>query len=165
MNKKLNVSLIVFMLFLINFVMVGVYEGNSVANESKTLGILNHNGEYSVQWQHNYGPDWQGGRYEGPQPIGDCDNDGKNELLIGGRDSTLTVMEWDEEKQIYREDALLHSPFYPLFLIRQRLTGETPPSPGGFAIGDVTGDGENEIVATWYGAVYKYIAGSYRIIG
>ncbi len=121
--------------------------------------------DYGIQWEMNYGPDWKGGRYEGPQPIGDCDNDGKNELLIGGRDATLAVMEWDEEKQIYNEAAVLHSPFYSLFLIRQLRTGETPPNPGGFAIGDVTGDGENEIVATWYGAVYKYIAGSYRIIG
>ncbi len=120
---------------------------------------------YGVQWLKNYGSDFEGGRFEGPQPIGDCDNDGKNELLIGGRDATLAVMKWDDEKQTYIESAKLHSPFYPLFLIRQFLTGRPPPDPGGFAIGDVTGDGENEIVATWYGAVYKYIAGRYRIIG
>jgi hypothetical protein len=121
--------------------------------------------EYGIQWMKNYGPDWRGGRFEGPQPIGDCDNDGKNELLIAGRDSKIAVMEWDEENQIYTESAVLHSPFYNLFLIRQILTGLTPPDAGGFAIGDVTGDGENEIVATWYGAVYRFIAGKYRIIG
>jgi hypothetical protein len=33
------------------------------------------------------------------------------------------------------------------------------------AIGDLTGDGENEIAATWYSAVHKYIGGRYRIIG
>ena len=120
---------------------------------------------YGIQWLKNYGPGDEGGRFEGPQPIGDCDNDGKNELLIAGRDATLTVMEWDEEKQTYIESALLHSPFYNIFRLRQLVTGLSPPDAGGFAIGDVTGDGENEIVATWYGAVYKYIAGSYRIIG
>ena len=113
----------------------------------------------------NYGPDWRGGRYEGPQPIGDCDNDGKNELLIAGRDSTIHVMKWDEASETYVESAALHSPFYPMFLLRQYFTGEEPPNAGGFAIGDVTGDGENEIVATWYGAVYKYISGKYHIIG
>ena len=56
---------------------------------------------YGIQWLKNYGPGDEGGRFEGPQPIGDCDNDGKNELLIAGRDATLTVMEWDEEKQTY----------------------------------------------------------------
>jgi hypothetical protein len=120
---------------------------------------------YGIQWMKNYGPDHSGGRYEGPQPIGDCDNDGWNELLIGGRDATLAVMKWDGEKQVYIETAALHCPFYPLFLIRQLLTGETPPNPGGFAIGDVTGDGENEIVATWYATVYKYLDDAYRIIG
>ena len=119
---------------------------------------------YGIQWMKNYGTDWRGGRFEGPQPIGDCDNDGKNELLIAGRDSKIAIMKWDEEKKIYTESATLHSPFYALFLIRQIFTGQTPPDAGGFAIGDVTGDGENEIVATWYGAVYKYVAGKYRII-
>jgi hypothetical protein len=136
------------------------YENKDYLNESD----LNDNG-YGIQWMKNYGSDWQGGRFEGPQPIGDCDNDGKNELLIAGRDAKIAVMEWDEENQIYTESATLHSPFYNLFLIRQILTGSTPPDAGGFAIGDVTGDGENEIVATWYGAVYKFIAGKYRIIG
>ena len=120
---------------------------------------------YGIQWMKNYGPDWSGGRFEGPQPIGDCDNDGQNELLIGGRDATLNVMKWDDESKSYIDTAALHSPFYYLFLLREYRTGETPPDAGGFAIGDVTGDGENEIVATWYGAVYKYTSGKYHIIG
>jgi hypothetical protein len=123
------------------------------------------NSNYGIQWMKNYGPDQTGGRYQGMQPYGDCDNDGRNELLIGGRDATLSVMEWDEQKQTYEQTHALHSPFYPYFLLRHKLTGIPPPNPGGFAIGDVTGDGENEIVATWYGAVYKYINGNYRIIG
>jgi len=134
-------------------------------HETDLFITQNEETTYGIQWLKNYGPDDKGGRFEGPQPIGDCDNDGENELLIAGRDATLTVMEWDEEKQTYIEYAFLHSPFYNIFRIRQLVTGFPPPDAGGFAIGDVTGDGENEIVATWYGTVYKYIAGSYRIIG
>jgi len=60
----------------------------------------------------NYGPSQSGGRYEGPQPIGDCDGDGDNEVLIGGRDAKISVMEWNSQKQIYEETHSLHSPFY-----------------------------------------------------
>ncbi len=129
------------------------------------LNSTNEPSLYSIQWQYNFGSDWSGGRFQGPQPIGDCDNDGENELLIAGRDGTLRVMKWNDQTKFYEEAAVLHSPFYRYFLLRQRLTGLSPPDAGGFAIGDVTNDGENEIVATWYGAVYKYIAGSYELIG
>ncbi len=126
---------------------------------------------YEIQWQKNYGTDWSGGRYQGPQPVGDCDNDGDNEWLLAGRDGKIEVMEWDQNKKTYECTAELHSPFYQIFLIRQFIAENyfdeyiLPPNAGGFAIGDLTGDGENEIAATWYGAVYKYVAGSYRIIG
>ncbi len=120
---------------------------------------------YGIQWMENYGSGQSGGRYQGMQPVGDCDNDGLNELLIGGRDATLSVMEWNEQTQTYEQTFALHSPFYPYFLLRQILTGRSPPNPGGFAIGDVTGDGENEIVATWYAAVYKFLNGDYQLIG
>jgi len=120
---------------------------------------------YEVQWQRNFGSDWSGGRYQGPQPIGDCDNDGENEWLIGGRDATLRVMEWGKEEQTYEETHALHSPFYFFFKIKEQLTGREPPHAGGFAIGDITGDGENEIAATWYAAVYKYIGDQYQLIG
>jgi len=136
---------------------------------SSNIAAPNHlsasDSSYMVQWQCNYGPDWSGGRFQGPQPIGDCDNDGENELLIGGRDGALRVMEWNASSQTYRETATLHSPFYLYFLIREMLTGQSPPDAGGFAIGDVTNDGENEIAATWYGAIYKYIDGAYALIG
>jgi len=112
--------------------------------------------DYDVQWEMNFGSNRRyGARYEGPQPIGDCDNDGKNEVLIGGRDGCLRIFEWDETKQTYLQMHTLHSPFYP----SQSLDA------GGFAIGDLTGDGKNEIAVTWYATVYKWIAGKYRIIG
>ncbi|RLF60814.1 MAG: hypothetical protein DRN16_04355, partial [Thermoplasmata archaeon] len=53
---------------------------------------------YGLQWEIDHGPFHAfSARYEGPQPIGDCDNDGKNELLVGGRDSVLRVVEWDDK--------------------------------------------------------------------
>jgi len=40
------------------------------------------NNTYGIQWLKNYGSGDEGGRFEGPQPIGDCDNDGKNEINV-----------------------------------------------------------------------------------
>ena len=158
---------ICFLLFtnFFSFVIADNYTQNSQLDTFNQYKPQNINENYGIQWSKNYGPGYEGGRFEGPQPIGDCDNDGLNELLIAGRDAKIAVMEWDEGAMKYNEVAELHSPFYKLFLLRQLLTGNTPPDAGGFAIGDITGDGENEIVATWYGAVYKYISGNYRIIG
>jgi len=113
-------------------------------------------GEYVVQWQMNFGDDrGYGARYEGPQPIGDCDNDGDNEMLVVGRDNKIRVFEWDEDKQTYLEVNTLFPPFYPF----------QTPDAGGFAIGDLTGDKKNEIAATWGTSVHKYINGKYRTIG
>ena len=126
---------------------------------SSFLGVSNGkikgNG-YRIQWQHEYGTDWDAGaRFEGPQPIGDCDNDGKNELLIGGNEPNLRVMKWDEGKQTYVQTRVLHPPFYPFI----------KAGCGGFAIGDVTGDGKNEIAATWNAAIYHYFVGRYWLVG
>ncbi len=112
--------------------------------------------EYGIQWKQSYGTDpREGARYEGPQPIGDCDNDGLNELLISGRDAAVRVMEWNEERQTYDETHIIRNPFYPFVKV----------DAGGMAIGDLTGDGKNEIACTWYAAVYRYFAGGYRLIG
>jgi len=139
--------------------MVGAYRGNTVCIDAKKTEqdiTYDFSEDYGVQWEMNFGSDWRyGARYEGPQPIGDCDDDGDNELLIGGRDSSLRVFEWDETEQTYLEMHTLHCPLYP----------SQQSDAGGFAIGDLTGDGENEIAATWSAAVHKWIGGKYRIIG
>ncbi|RLF28553.1 MAG: hypothetical protein DRN05_03815 [Thermoplasmata archaeon] len=112
--------------------------------------------DYGVQWEMNFGSNpWYGARYEGPQPIGDCDNDGKNELLIGGRDGLLRIFEWDNMKQTYKQTHALHCPFYPLVRF----------NADGFAIGDLTGDGKNEIAVSWFATVYKWTGWRYRLIG
>jgi len=112
--------------------------------------------DYGIQFQMNFGSDrGYGARYEGPQPIGDCDNDGKNEVLIGGRDGRLRVFEWDETKQTYLEMHTLHCPFYPFEYF----------DSGGFAIGDLTGDNKNEIGVTWSTAIHKWGKGKYSVLG
>ena len=113
-------------------------------------------GNYTLQWSLKYGTDPRTcARFQGPQPIGDADNDGKNELLISGRDGMLRVMKWDDQKQNYSQARILRPPLYPIIHC----------DAGGMAIGDVTNDGKNEIAATWYDAIYKYFLGKYWIIG
>jgi len=145
---------------------IGVLNASSVsANFNSTTSGINSNlkslektteGNYTIQWQMDYGSDWgYGARYEGPQPIGDSDNDGKNELLISGRDCMIRVMEWNENTNTYNQTHSLRPPLYPLIRC----------DAGGMAIGDVNNDGKNEIAATWYSALYKYSLGRYKIFG
>ena len=139
----------------------------SLEKENLDDSLGNNTDSYGIQWEMNYGDDWnEGARYEGPQPIGDCDGDGDNELLISGRDAAIRVMEWSESEQTYIETHTLHSPFYKIMMFLNRYNESIePPDAGGMAIGDLTGDGKNEIAATWYSCVYKWIGGKYRIIG
>ncbi|PNX48721.1 MAG: hypothetical protein BV457_03135 [Thermoplasmata archaeon M9B1D] len=164
--KKLNQSIIIALLLLIGS--TGFTSAISLL-DNNLLGVSTQttSGEYDLQWIMEYGSSpWTDARYQGPQPIGDCDNDGKNELLISGRDASIRVMEWSESEQIYEETNVLHSPFYKIFMFLNRYNDSVnPPDAGGMAIGDLTGDGENEIAATWYSTIYKYIGGKYRIIG
>lgn len=164
MQLKIKTFILLFFVFFI-LSSLSLFPYVSSQKEESLLIERCGNSAYEIQWQKNYGSDWSGGRYQGPQPIGDCDNDGENEFLIGGRDSTLRVMEWNTTLRTYEETHALHSPFYLFFQLRQQFIGREPPHAGGFAIGDITGDGENEIAATWYAAVYKHIGSKYRLIG
>jgi hypothetical protein len=159
MSKKITVLFLVICLTIVYIDMAGAHRNDTVCVDAKKTEqkmTYDFSEDYSVQWEMNFGSDWRyGARYEGPQPIGDCNDDGDNELLIGGRDSNLRVFEWDETEQTYLEMHTLHCPLYPTY----------QSDPGGFAIGDLTGDGKNEIAATWSAAVHKWIGGKYRIIG
>lgn len=151
--KKIIPSMVV--VFIITLSSLGVASAVSHPNSPEKIASSTDNG-YGLQWMMEYGNDPRtGARYQGPQPIGDSDNDGKNELLISGRDCTIRVMKWNDNKQTYTQVRALHPPFYPL----------TRCDAGGMAIGDVTNDGKNEIAATWYTEVYKYIAFKYWMIG
>ncbi len=157
MKKKYISIFIILCLIGVNISIVSA-DDYEIEKNNKINNILtnnNYNG-YEIQWEMNFGKELTyGGRFEGPQPIGDCDNDGKNELLIGGRDGKIRVFEWDENKQTYLEMHTLFCPLYP-----QQCT-----DPGGFAIGDLTGDGRNEIGATWGTSVHKWNGKKYRTIG
>jgi hypothetical protein len=132
-----------------------LFEYDLVKKLPETMGTA-VNGEYVLQWQMNFGRDSRyGARYEGPQPIGDCNHDGYNEMLISGRDNKIRIFNWYEDKQTYLETNTLFPPLYPYIT----------PDAGGFAIGDLTGDGKNEVAATWGTSVHKYINGGYRAIG
>jgi len=154
MKKLISIILIIFILFLNNIGIINAF--SSTNNTNMEMSTQNTSQGYSIQWMMEYGDSpWTDARYQGPQPIGDCDNDGKNELLISGRDCAIRVMEWDENEQIYSQVYVLRPPLYPLVNC----------DAGGMAIGDITNDGDNEIAATWYTTIYKYVNSRYRIIG
>jgi len=170
MKKKIITIFLVLCLTIISIGMAGAHEDKNVCvyyEEKEQSTVNDFNSDYGIQWEMNYGNDpREGARYEGPQPIGDCDGDGDNELLISGRDAAIRVMEWSESEQTYEETHTLHSPFYKILMFLNRFNESIePPDAGGMAIGDLTGDGKNEIAATWYTTVYKWIGGKYRIIG
>ena len=170
MKKKIITIFLVLCLTIISIGMAGAHGDKNVYvyyEEKEQSTVNDFNSDYGIQWEMNYGSDPRyGARYEGPQPIGDCDNDGDNELLISGRDASIRVMEWSESPPIYEETHTLHSPFYKILMFLNQFNQSIePPDAGGMAIGDLTGDGKNEIAATWYATIYKWIAGKYRIIG
>lgn len=157
MNKKIT-ALGIVLLIAINFSIASAnanqknYKSNKIEQTQENFFSSN----YFIQWEMNFGSDHHyGARYEGPQPIGDCDNDGDNEMLVGGRDGKIRVFEWDESKQTYLEMHTLRCPFYPFKIF----------NAGGFAIGDLTGDGKNEIGASWSSAIHQWKDGEYKIIG
>ena len=153
--KKLISSILIVFILLIGSVGITNAFISSNNTDAKASTQVSSNG-YGIQWIMEYGASpWTDARYQGPQPIGDCDNDGKNELLISGRDCAIRVMEWDENKQTYSQVYVLRPPLYPLVNC----------DAGGMAIGDVTDDGDNEIAATWYTTIYKYIDTKFRIVG
>jgi len=156
MKKKYISILITILLFVVN-VSIATANNDELKSFKTTNAAINGvDNNYGIQWEMNFGSDDDyGGRFEGPQPIGDCDNDGKNEMLIAGRDGKIRVFEWNEKKQTYLEMHTLFCPLYPKY----------DSDAGGFAIGDLTGDGKNEIGATWGTSVHKFIGNKYRTIG
>jgi hypothetical protein len=157
MKRKITTLVLVICFIITNISFVGAQNVNNEVNYEKNNHPLNYefSDEYGIQWEMNFGSNIRyGARYEGPQPIGDCDNDGLNELLVGGRDSHMRIFEWDETNKTYFEMHTLHCPRYPLVSM----------DADGFAIGDLTGDGENEIAVSWYATIHKWIDKKYEIL-
>ncbi|MEA2054015.1 MAG: FG-GAP-like repeat-containing protein [Candidatus Thermoplasmatota archaeon] len=131
--------------------------------------------EYGIQWEKDYGKLWWwSARYEGPQPVGDADNDGKNELLIGGRDPFMRVMKWDESKQTYYEQQKIIDPVFGIgygIWVRLGSNYYNVPQPfgsaTGFSIADIDNDGENEIGVAWgcHFSAFKWNGQRYQLMG
>ncbi|MBN1861464.1 MAG: VCBS repeat-containing protein [Candidatus Thermoplasmatota archaeon] len=154
MKQSVPTIIIVLAFFITSIGFASAYPNSSIFDNEKPSQFTNNT--YGIQWMMEYGNSPRtDARYQGPQPIGDCDNDGKNELLISGRDSTIRVMKWNENQQTYKQIRALHPPFYPFIRC----------DAGGMAIGDVTNDGKNEIAATWFTTVYRYSFLKYWLIG
>lgn len=142
-------------------------------NQGEEQSSIQH--DFELQWSHDYGDiHWWSARYEGPGPIGDADNDGENELLIGGRDPFLRVMEWDAGKSTYVEkkrnfDLVFGIGYGMWFRFGDRYVHIPVPSGSatGFDIGDVNNDGENEIVVAWgrHASAFKWNGRNYKKIG
>jgi hypothetical protein len=84
--KKLILSITIRLLVLVSS--IGVAGAFSFFNniEANASAQIKSNG-YGLQWMMEYGDNpWTDARYQGLQPIGDCDNDGKNEINAGNVD-------------------------------------------------------------------------------
>ncbi|MEA2053579.1 MAG: FG-GAP-like repeat-containing protein [Candidatus Thermoplasmatota archaeon] len=168
MKKKILVGLLIACVLLNGFTMITLSnrsmdeKNDAIRDAHKQVGDK-RSPDYEIQWSHNYGKLWWwSARYEGPQPVGDADNDGKNELLIGGRDPFMRVMKWDESKQTYYEQQKIID---PVFGIGYSILGFG--SATGFSIADIDNDGMNEIGVAWgrHFSAFKWDGSRYEKIG
>jgi len=122
--------------------------------------------DFGIQWQKSYGKlPWWSARYEGPQPVGDADNDGRNELLIGGRDPFMRVMKYEEGKGYYEQTRIID----PVWGLGYSFMGIPEPfgSATGFSIADIDNDGKNEIGVAWgrHFSAFKWDGEKYKKMG
>jgi len=161
MKKWIIVLLLILIIFLPSY--------NLENEETQKIAITSTHslpsGHFIIQWEKSYGklPFWSA-RYEGPQPVGDADNDGKNELLIGGRDPFLRVMKWNGNG--YYEEARIKD---ACFKAGYTFFGLPEPfgSATGFAIGDIDNDGKNEIGVAWgrHFSAFKWDGSKFVLMG
>jgi len=136
---------IIFMVSINLSVLTVEYSADMPTDNFDAISSYRSNGDYIIQWEQGYGrlPIWSA-RYEGPQPTGDADNDGKNELLIGGRDPFMRVMKWDDQQQTYYEQQKIIDPVLGIGYTILGLGSAT-----GFSIADVDNNGNNDIGVAW----------------
>ncbi|MCJ7698130.1 MAG: hypothetical protein MUO73_07365, partial [Thermoplasmata archaeon] len=79
--KKLIPSIMVVLIVSMSSIGITSALDHQASTDNKPSTQVTSNG-YGLQWMMEYGNSpWKDARYQGPQPIGDSDNDGKNELL------------------------------------------------------------------------------------
>jgi len=89
MKKKIAGIFLVLCFIICHVSVAGVHTDQDMCvnvnfEEAKQGKVDIFSDDYGIQWEMNYGPDPSyGARYEDPQPIGDCDNDGKDEINAG----------------------------------------------------------------------------------
>ncbi len=94
-----------------------------------------HEWQYQRGWHAEWEKIFPAGHAQFCQPIGDVDKDGKNEIVVGGyNDKNVTVFKWNESTQTYEAEAIIT---------------EGIAYGGGTAIGDLMGDGKNELAIVW----------------
>ena len=122
-----------------------------IGNEPSAEGNLTFNislsgsgaGEWIEQWSHTYGGM---GHSQFAQPVGDIDEDGKNETLVGGYASDTTIiLSYNQSTGNYEQE--------------YEWT-EGAGTPSGVCVVDLDGDGDLEFAVSWvYGSangVYAY---------
>lgn len=102
-------------------------------------GLLFRDG-WSLQWSHSYGGY---GHSQHAQPIGDIDEDGVNEVILGGYGSEgAHILYWNPDTETYEEE---HFWNYP--------GGTYNGVPSGVCVIDLDDDGELEFAASFeYGS-------------
>ncbi len=128
--------------------------------------------DFIIQWEKSYGKLWWwSARYEGAQPIGDADNDGLNEFLIGGRDCFIRIMKWNGKTYVEKKliDPIFGIGYGVWIKIGKEWVYFPQPfgSATGFCIADIDNDGKNEIGVAWgrHFTAYKWNGKKYEIIG
>jgi len=167
-------------IILIAFAMLGILGGGGMPDKKGDVSIFHNEifgaskGHFEIQWEKSYGKIWWwSARYEGPQPVGDADNDGKIELLIGGRDPFMRVMKYDDAKGYYEQAKIIDPAFGVGYGLWVRLGDnwiEIPEPFGsatGFSIADIDNDGKNEIGVAWGGhfSFFKWNGHRYKLVG
>jgi len=167
-----------FIVIFLAVIMLSITTANETFNGGNKVKLAENassNGSFIVQWEKSYGKLWWwSARYEGPQPVGDADNDGKNELLIGGRDPFMRVMKYDESKGTYYEAAKLIDPVFGIgygIWVKIGDNWHRLPQPfgsaTGFGIADIDNDGKNEIGVAWgrHFSAFKWDGNRYKLMG
>jgi len=147
MNKKIVCILVLGLLIAATALPVaGTLNDNEIQEKVKSCSTTG--ADWYLQWSNTYGG-WRSG---GPFPIGDIDEDGINEVIIGGADGIVPgqtkILSYDEDTETYIEE---HS---------WSCEGADTNAPSGYSLIDLDDDGNLEFCLAWRNSendgVYAY---------
>ena len=141
MNKKL-IGIFVCTLLITTVLPVAGIIYNSRNMKVDTFPCNTSNGEWYLQWSKKYGDNH---RYGGPRPIGDIDEDGINEVIVCGFNSSdpgiCRILSYDEELGTYIEEYSWSGP---------DPDGGMSVRASGISVIDLDDDGDLEFCVAWY---------------